>query len=62
MANQKAIVYHLEKKRYTLIMAFMRVVMISKALVVGAYQRKAEELARLGVELTVLVPRPMGTR
>lgn len=35
----------------------MRVVMISKALVVGAYQRKAEEIARLGVELTVLTPR-----
>jgi glycosyltransferase involved in cell wall biosynthesis len=34
----------------------MRVVMVSKALVVGAYQRKAEELARLGVELTVLIP------
>lgn len=34
----------------------MRVVMISKALVVGAYQRKAEEIARLGVELTVLTP------
>ena len=34
----------------------MRVVMLSKALVVGVYQRKAEELARLGVELTVLVP------
>jgi glycosyltransferase involved in cell wall biosynthesis len=34
----------------------MRVVMVSKALVVGAYQRKAEELARLGVELTVLTP------
>jgi hypothetical protein len=34
----------------------MRVVMVSKALVVGAYQRKAEELARLGVELTVLAP------
>jgi glycosyltransferase involved in cell wall biosynthesis len=30
--------------------------MVSKALVVGAYQRKAEELARLGVELVVLVP------
>lgn len=30
--------------------------MVSKALVVGAYQRKAEELARLGVELTVLIP------
>ena len=35
----------------------MRVLMISKALVVGAYQRKAEELARLpGLELTVAVP------
>jgi glycosyltransferase involved in cell wall biosynthesis len=34
----------------------MRVVMVSKALVVGAYQRKAEEIARHGVELTVLTP------
>lgn len=34
----------------------MRVVMVSKALVVAAYQRKAEEIARLGIELTVLVP------
>ena len=34
----------------------MRVVMVSKALVVGAYQRKAEELAALGLELTVLIP------
>ncbi len=34
----------------------MRVVMVSKALVVGAYQRKAEALAARGVELTVLVP------
>jgi glycosyltransferase involved in cell wall biosynthesis len=34
----------------------MRVVMLSKALVAGAYQRKLEEIARLGVELTVLVP------
>lgn len=35
----------------------MRVVMISKALVVGAYQRKAEEIARQpGIELTVVVP------
>lgn len=35
----------------------MRVLMISKALVVGAYQRKAEELARLpDMELTVAVP------
>ena len=30
--------------------------MVSKALVVAAYQRKAEEIARLGVDLTVLVP------
>ncbi len=34
----------------------MRAVLVSKALVVGAYQRKAEEIARLGVELTVLTP------
>ena len=34
----------------------MRVVLVSKALVVGAYQKKAEEIARLGVELTVLTP------
>ena len=34
----------------------MRVVLVSKALVVGAYQRKAEEIARQGVELTVLTP------
>lgn len=34
----------------------MKVVMVSKALVVGAYQRKAEEIARLGVDLTVLIP------
>ncbi|MGH2520397.1 MAG: glycosyltransferase, partial [Chloroflexota bacterium] len=35
----------------------MRILMISKALVVGAYQRKTEELAKLpGVELTLVVP------
>ncbi len=34
----------------------MRVAMVSKALVVGAYQRKAEELAQMGAELTVFVP------
>jgi glycosyltransferase involved in cell wall biosynthesis len=34
----------------------LHVVMVSKALVVGAYQRKAEEIARRGVKLTVLVP------
>lgn len=40
----------------------MRVVMVSKALVMGAYQRKAEEIARLGVDLTVLVPPAWGDR
>ncbi len=35
----------------------MRVVMLSKACIVGAYQRKLEELARLpGIELIALVP------
>lgn len=34
----------------------MRVLLVSKALVVGAYQRKAEEIARLGLELVVLTP------
>lgn len=35
----------------------MRVLMVSKALVVGAYQRKLEELARVpGVELVAVVP------
>ena len=35
----------------------MRVVLISKACIVGIYQRKLEELARLpGMELTVIVP------
>jgi glycosyltransferase involved in cell wall biosynthesis len=35
----------------------MRVVMISKALVVGEYQRKLEELANLpGIELTAILP------
>jgi glycosyltransferase involved in cell wall biosynthesis len=34
----------------------VRVVILSKALVAGAYQRKLEEIARLGVELTALVP------
>jgi len=34
----------------------MHVLMVSKALVVGAYQRKAEEIARLGIQLTVLTP------
>ena len=35
----------------------MRIVMLSKACIVGAYQRKLEELAKLpGIDLTVLVP------
>jgi glycosyltransferase involved in cell wall biosynthesis len=35
----------------------MRVLMLSKACIVGTYQRKLEEMARLpGVELTVIVP------
>jgi glycosyltransferase involved in cell wall biosynthesis len=34
----------------------VRVLMLSKACVVGIYQRKLEEIARLGVELTVAVP------
>ncbi len=34
----------------------MHVVMVSKALVTGAYQRKAEAIAALGVDLTVFVP------
>lgn len=34
----------------------MKVLMISKALVVGAYHGKLRELAKLGVELTVVVP------
>ncbi|BAL98495.1 MULTISPECIES: glycosyltransferase [Caldilinea] len=34
----------------------MRVLLVSKAMVVGAYQRKAEEIAALGVELVVLTP------
>jgi glycosyltransferase involved in cell wall biosynthesis len=34
----------------------VRVVILSKALIVGTYQRKLEEIAALGVELTALVP------
>ncbi len=35
----------------------MRVLMISKACLVGTYQRKLEEMARLpGIDLTVIVP------
>src|SRR3712207_3284721 len=34
----------------------MRVLLVSKALVARAYQRKAEYLAAAGVELTVVVP------
>jgi glycosyltransferase involved in cell wall biosynthesis len=35
---------------------FMRVLMLSKACIVGIYQRKLEYIAREGVELLVLVP------
>ncbi len=35
----------------------MQVLMLSKACIVGAYQRKLEELAARGVDLTVVVPR-----
>jgi len=35
----------------------LKVLMISKALTVGAYHAKLRELSRLGVELTVVVPR-----
>lgn len=38
----------------------LRVVLVSKALVVGAYQRKAEEIARCGVTLTVFTPPEWG--
>lgn len=34
----------------------LRVVLVSKALVVGIYQRKAEEIAVQGIDLTVLTP------
>ena len=34
----------------------MRVLMLSKACIAGLYQRKLEEIARLDVELTVVVP------
>ncbi len=34
----------------------LRVVMVSKALVVGVYQRKAEAIAQMDVDLTVLTP------
>lgn len=38
----------------------LRVVMISKALVVGAYHTKLDELARMGVELSLVVPPAWG--
>ena len=35
----------------------MKILMLSKALVVGVYQRKLEELARIpGVDLVAIVP------
>jgi glycosyltransferase involved in cell wall biosynthesis len=36
--------------------------MVSKALVVGAYHAKLREMARLGVELTVVIPNTWGTQ
>lgn len=39
----------------------MKVVMISKALVVGAYHKKLDELASLGVDLHVVVPPAWGS-
>ena len=33
-----------------------RVLLLSKALVVGIYQRKLEEMARLGIDLLALTP------
>ncbi|HEX5411981.1 MAG TPA: glycosyltransferase [Terriglobia bacterium] len=40
----------------------MKVLMISKALVVGAYHGKLRELSRLGVELSVVVPERWGNQ
>ena len=34
----------------------LRVLMVSKACIVGIYQRKLEEIARLGIDLRVIVP------
>lgn len=38
----------------------LRVLMISKALVIGAYHAKVREMARLGVDLTVVIPETWG--
>ena len=38
----------------------MKVLMISKALVVGAYHKKLEEIAKLGVDLHLVVPQSWG--
>lgn len=40
----------------------MKVLMISKALVVGAYHGKLRELSRLGVDLSVIVPERWGNQ
>jgi glycosyltransferase involved in cell wall biosynthesis len=40
----------------------MKVLMISKDLVAGAYHKKLEELARLGVELSLIVPSSWGNQ
>jgi glycosyltransferase involved in cell wall biosynthesis len=38
----------------------MKVMMISKALVVGAYHRKLEECAKLGVQIELVIPKKWG--
>lgn len=39
-----------------------KILMISKALVIGAYHKKLEEMARLGIELHVIVPTHYGNQ
>jgi glycosyltransferase involved in cell wall biosynthesis len=41
---------------------FPQIVMVSKAMIVGAYQRKAEEIASQGIGLTVFTPPSWGDR
>jgi glycosyltransferase involved in cell wall biosynthesis len=40
----------------------LRILMISKALIVGAYHKKLEELSGLGADLHVIIPRRWGDR
>ncbi len=40
----------------------LKVLMISKALVVGAYHAKLRELVRQGIDLTVVVPPAWGSQ